>query len=214
VYLATYVSCSCSVLLLRIEARRGICPLPTAHSQFGLLIRGFLQKDLCPMARGATPSPAAASVPVAVADSQTRSAIAPAQLGAFKPETTSPSEAISDLCALPQRHRRQTGSSHALSVARDDDNPQPPSDTLFVRTRLAAGSLSGRLERLPSGFLQPGRIIDAASPESRSSFGGSSSPSRAPLLAFPTRLTCTAIPRSFHDVHDIHDSRYSPSAIH
>lgn len=94
-YLATYVSCSCSVLLLRIEARRGICPLPTRS--FGLLIRGFLQKDLYPMARGATPSPAAASVPVAVADSQCHR---PAQLGAFKPERALPHPRPSQTCAL------------------------------------------------------------------------------------------------------------------
>ncbi len=77
------------------------------------------------------------------------------------------------------------------------------SDFPCLRTRLVAGSLSGRLERLLAACAHR----DAASPESDFPFGGSSSPSRAPLLAFPIRLTCTAIPRSFHDVHDIHDSR-------
>jgi hypothetical protein len=154
------------------------CPLAVWPSDSRIPAKGPVSNGT-----GATHSPADASVPVAVAVPIT------GPIRGVQAREHLPIRGHLRLYALPQRHRRQTGSSHALSVARDDDNPQPLSDSLFVRTRLAAGSLSGRLERLLSGFLQPGRIIDAASPESHSSFGGSSSPSRAPLLAFPTRLT-------------------------
>jgi hypothetical protein len=125
VYLATYLSCSCSVLLLRIEARKSICPLHTAHCPLAVWPSDSRIPAKGPVSNGtgATHSPAAASVPVAVP------VPSPAQLGAFKPETTSPSEAISDCALSPNDIERQRGSSHALSVARDDDNPQPPSDT-------------------------------------------------------------------------------------
>jgi hypothetical protein len=87
------------------------------------------------------------------------SPVAHTQLGGFKPKDDSPSEAIPDscqICTSPQRHRRQTGSSHALSVASDDENIDSPSDTLFSRIRLVADRCLGYL----GGFLQPARTYD------------------------------------------------------
>ncbi|PMD57143.1 uncharacterized protein K444DRAFT_48115 [Hyaloscypha bicolor E] len=101
------------------------CPLHTAHCPLAVWPSDSRIPAKGPVSNGtgATHSPAAASVPVAVP------VPSPAQLGAFKPETTSPSEAISDCALSPNDIERQRGSSHALPVARDDDNPQPPSDT-------------------------------------------------------------------------------------
>jgi hypothetical protein len=66
------------------------CPLAVWPSDSRIPAKGPVSNGT-----GATHSPADASVPVAVA------VPSPAQLGAFKPESTSPSEAISDCTLSP-----------------------------------------------------------------------------------------------------------------
>jgi hypothetical protein len=133
----------------------------------------------------------------------------PTQLGALKPREHLPSEGHLTLCASLDNIERQTGSSHALSVVRNNENPPVSIQQLVFRTRLVAAPLLGILERL----LAAPALSDAASRHSL--FGGSSPPSRPPLLSFPTRLICTVLRyhSPFTSFTNTHDSRYSPFAI-
>jgi hypothetical protein len=128
----------------------------------------------------------------------------PTQLGALKPREHLPSEGHLTLCASLHDIERQTGSSHALSVVRNNENPPTSTHQLVSRTRLVAAPLLGVLEKLLAGPA----LSDAASRHSL--FGGSSSPSRPPLLSFPTRLICTVLRyhSPFASFTNTHDSRY------
>jgi len=174
--------------------------------QLGLLIRGLLQKD--PLSNGTRATEARHSEPSPAArQSRPVPLPSPTQLGALPArEAPPPSEAISDSALSSTTSKADWFVACSVSGLQQREFPASvlsPS----LQTRLVAGSLPGRLERLLAACAHR----NAASPHFP--FGGSSSPSQAPLLAFPIRLTCTAIPPSFHDIHDIHDSRYSPFAI-
>jgi hypothetical protein len=134
---------------------------------------------------------------------------APSNYAHSSQESISHLRPISDFALSSTNIERQTGSSHALSLVRNNEKHPASLHKLVLRTRLVAAHLLRVLERLLAAPLS----ADAASRHSL--FGGSSSPSRPPLLSFPTRLACTVLRYHgpFTALTNIRDSRYSLFAI-
>jgi hypothetical protein len=124
-------------------------------------------------------------------------------------ESTSPLKAISHFALPLTTSKGRLARRMLCRWSATTRIPQSPSNNSSFEPDSSPAPLLAILERL----LAAPALSDAA--PRHSLFGGSSSPSRPPLLSFPTRLICTVLRyhSPFTSFTNTHDSRYSPFAI-